>query len=953
MTTKQTICLTMIVKDESHIIRDTLTKLLAKIQIDYWVICDTGSSDTTKQIITEFFAERGISGELVDSPWVNFAHNRTVAFQNAYKKSDYVFVWDADDEIIGNLELPTPLTADWYKFQFGSGTTYVRPQLFKNTLKWKYVSVLHEYAICEEPVENPVFVPGAYHFVSGRSGNRSKDPNKYLKDATILEKAYHECIETKDPMYNRYAFYCAGSWRDCGQHEKAIEFYKKVLGHENWSEEKYISCLNLYESYKVLGREEEGLGYLVKSHTYNSRRVEGILKLIIHYCCEKQNGIALNYYQLIQNFFENEYEPEKGKDWLFVNRPDYEFLLPYYMIIIADKMGRKETGAKMYELVCRFQQTNISEFHINNWIYNAQFFLDYLPKTREFITLFTTYIEKLEKCGKNISIQCKGIVENIIRSLKSKCPEMAINAIPKRIYQTFESNSFSTQFQTIVDSWKRHNPTYEYVFYNAKDREDFIKTNFEWSVYDAYCRIIPGAYKADLWRYCILYMYGGVYVDIDTLCFGSLDNFITPDIELMVPIDLNPGDDGYYNLSNGFIASIPKLPVLKNCIDRIVRNVEQERIPRSKLDFSGPGLLGRSVNTYLGRDEESSFVGQEGTLGNIRFLKFERGIEYVKHGDTILFQNKNGNPELSWLYHLETTKAKTICWVNTTTILRPKTENRIAVLIYGGFRSYSLNLKRNINELLSGVVCPVDFYILTDTEKEFESKQKEITEIIQSFGFNVNYFGRIQSCVYHNKDEEEDFVKNFVSIESRCIKDSFTPRLFFRRCVLNDIMNSYNVKYTKVIFSRLFDMVMKRFKPLTFINDTSDSKFYYGIDSTFIGTQNDMNKMFAKQYISKAVHVQEESMDAFRKFFKDNDAFLAGDMPRSELALETIYNKIIFNNFSKNCVNLRFDISKGVATKICEAGIRNAEDICKFVVPYVTSDYLFLWHCMYRKEYDI
>ena len=53
-----TICLNMIVKDESHIIKETLQKLCNKINFSYWVICDTGSSDNTPEIIQEFFKEK-------------------------------------------------------------------------------------------------------------------------------------------------------------------------------------------------------------------------------------------------------------------------------------------------------------------------------------------------------------------------------------------------------------------------------------------------------------------------------------------------------------------------------------------------------------------------------------------------------------------------------------------------------------------------------------------------------------------------------------------------------------------------------------------------------------------------------------------------------------------------------------------------------------------------------
>ena len=102
----QTICLNMIVKDEADIIVNTLTNLLDKIPLHYWVICDTGSSDNTAELIENFFKEKDISGELIHDPWQDFAYNRTRALEFAYKKTDFVFLFDADDRIVGNLELP-------------------------------------------------------------------------------------------------------------------------------------------------------------------------------------------------------------------------------------------------------------------------------------------------------------------------------------------------------------------------------------------------------------------------------------------------------------------------------------------------------------------------------------------------------------------------------------------------------------------------------------------------------------------------------------------------------------------------------------------------------------------------------------------------------------------------------------------------------------------------------
>ena len=116
------ICLNMIVKNESHIIKNTLEKLCNKIKFSYWVICDTGSTDETIEIITEFFKTKNIPGELYKDEWLNFAHNRTLALQYAYKKTDLLLVFDADDEIVGQSKMPgvNDIIYDEYHLKFGS-----------------------------------------------------------------------------------------------------------------------------------------------------------------------------------------------------------------------------------------------------------------------------------------------------------------------------------------------------------------------------------------------------------------------------------------------------------------------------------------------------------------------------------------------------------------------------------------------------------------------------------------------------------------------------------------------------------------------------------------------------------------------------------------------------------------------------------------------------------------
>jgi len=76
-----TLCLNMIVKNESKIITRLLTSVLPII--DCYCVCDTGSTDNTVELIESFFKARNIPGRVVYEPFKNFAHNRNFALKSA------------------------------------------------------------------------------------------------------------------------------------------------------------------------------------------------------------------------------------------------------------------------------------------------------------------------------------------------------------------------------------------------------------------------------------------------------------------------------------------------------------------------------------------------------------------------------------------------------------------------------------------------------------------------------------------------------------------------------------------------------------------------------------------------------------------------------------------------------------------------------------------------------
>jgi beta-1,4-mannosyl-glycoprotein beta-1,4-N-acetylglucosaminyltransferase len=390
------LCLNMIVKNESHIIKDKLTKLLQKIKFDYWVISDTGSTDETIEIITDFFKEVGIPGELYEDDWVDFSHNRNRALEYAFGKSKYLLVFDADDEICGDFVLPE-LTRDSYSLQFGS---YTRPQIVNNRKRWKYVGVLHEY-ICSADSRiddaNTEIIKGPYHVVSGRSGNRNLDSDKYLKDAIILENAYNDAVNAKDDIYIRYGFYCANSYYDCGKYESAISWYKKTLENGGWVQEKYVSCLKLYNCYNNLDNKEAGFFYLVKSAEYDRERAECYYELIKYYSGSGLYDVAYGYYGVLCNFYENSYLKDGLNNKLFVDTSISEFHLPYYFIIVCEKMCDYQTGIHMYRIIFTKKCKIFDTWFVSNMLYNLQFFTAHVKEEDKlaFYSLFQEYVDFL------------------------------------------------------------------------------------------------------------------------------------------------------------------------------------------------------------------------------------------------------------------------------------------------------------------------------------------------------------------------------------------------------------------------------------------------------------------------------------------------------------------------------------------------------------------------------
>lgn len=274
---KKTICLCMIVKDESSIIRRCFDSV--KSIIDYWVISDTGSTDGTQDLIKEFSKE--VPGELHEHPWKNFAWNRSEAIKLARTKADYTLIIDADEVLYIPPDFKMPeLTADYYNILTNfSGLLYNRIQLVKNTIEWRYESIIHEYITCDDI---PNKVGAILPFIENRptpDGNRSRDPFKYKRDSILLESAMLD-----EPNNTRYMFYLAQSYKDCGDYEKAIQWYKKRIEAGGWKQEVFYSYFSIARCMERMEKSwNDVLEYYLLAHNTLPHRLEPLFEMAKHY----------------------------------------------------------------------------------------------------------------------------------------------------------------------------------------------------------------------------------------------------------------------------------------------------------------------------------------------------------------------------------------------------------------------------------------------------------------------------------------------------------------------------------------------------------------------------------------------------------------------------------------------------------------------------------------------
>ncbi|HEY9713818.1 MAG TPA: hypothetical protein V6C72_10130, partial [Chroococcales cyanobacterium] len=217
MTKGGSVCLNTIVKDESAIVERMIDSVAP--HVDYYVVCDTGSTDDTVERVRGRFFDHGVDGEIHSIPFIDFAQARNAALDHARaskREFSYFLLADADMElVVDQPDFAASLSRPAYSAKMQCGTLgYYNTRLIHRDSGATYIGATHEYLA----VKSLERVTGV-RFIHHADGSSRKE--KVERDLKLLL----EMLE-KDPDDSRAMFYMARTLHDAERYQEAAAWYE-------------------------------------------------------------------------------------------------------------------------------------------------------------------------------------------------------------------------------------------------------------------------------------------------------------------------------------------------------------------------------------------------------------------------------------------------------------------------------------------------------------------------------------------------------------------------------------------------------------------------------------------------------------------------------------------------------------------------------------------------------
>ena len=176
--------------------------------------------------------------------------------------------------------------------------------------------------------------------------------------------------------------------------------------------------------------------------------------------------------------------------------------------------------------------------------------------------------------------------------------------IPKTIIQTGYPSQ-GVLGKNTIDSFLDLNPDFEHLFFDNNACIEFFKQEFP-QYLEYYLRLRPGAYRADLFRYCYLYRYGGCYFDHKLICRKPLEDYITPEDTLLLCADwdYNLNLEIFSRIYNAVLFVVPEHKLFKLVIETCIENIRNRHYHDGVFAITGPDVLYDCYRQIYGQDNQ-------------------------------------------------------------------------------------------------------------------------------------------------------------------------------------------------------------------------------------------------------------------------------------------------------------------------------------------------------------
>jgi len=337
--------------------------------IDRWTILDTGSTDSTIDIINRVLVGKK-KGQLFQEPFQNFRDSRNRLLELAGDVCEFTLMLDDTYLIEGDLrgflnETRGDQFADSFTVYIKSDDVeYGSNRLLKTSKKLKYLYKIHEVVQDDNnvnvvvPFHRAYIMDGRFDYMETRTMDRKELDLKLL---------YEELED--DPNNSRTYYYLAQTYNLLQNYEKAFDFFIQRMNHPNpgYIQEKVDA---VFEAARIANFQlttvpwEECEKLYLTAYALDNSRPESLYFIGIHYHLENKNNIAFEYFKKAFEIgypVHCQYSLKPTLSYYFLPKFLTQMCYEFEDYVLGEKCGalfleKNNSGAEYYNVILSWYQ---------------------------------------------------------------------------------------------------------------------------------------------------------------------------------------------------------------------------------------------------------------------------------------------------------------------------------------------------------------------------------------------------------------------------------------------------------------------------------------------------------------------------------------------------------------------------------------------------------------------